>query len=157
MAVPVAPPGTAEELAEAADEVVVLEEPEAFFAIGQFYANFSQTSDEEVAACLAGAALPIATGVGTADPPAKPVEIDLPEVRLAGDLTFPPDPIGIVVFAHGSGSSRLSPRNTFVAAALRRAGICDAPLRPAHPPRRRGPRPRLRRRHSSPAGSSSRR
>ena len=123
VAVPVAPPGTAEELAEAADEVVVLEEPEAFFAIGQFYANFSQTSDEEVAACLAGAALPIATGVGTADPPAKPVEIDLPEVRLAGDLTFPPDPIGIVVFAHGSGSSRLSPRNRFVAQALNEGGL----------------------------------
>lgn len=122
VAVPVAPLGTAQELTEIADEVVVLEEPEVFFAIGQFYANFSQTSDEEVAACLA-AAVPVAAAVGTADPSTAPVEIDLPEVRLAGDLIFPPDPIGIVLFAHGSGSSRFSPRNRFVAQALNDGGL----------------------------------
>lgn len=119
LAVPVAPPGTVEELGRVADEVVVLKEPVGFLAIGEFYANFTQTSDEEVAACLAGTALPVVTVAGTADPPPPtPVEIDLPEVRLAGDLTLPSNPIGIVVFAHGSGSSRLSPRNRFVAQAL---------------------------------------
>jgi putative phosphoribosyl transferase len=117
LAVPVAPPGTVEELGRVADEVVVLEEPVGFFAIGEFYANFTQTTDEEVAACLAGTALPVVAAAGKADPP-KTVEIDLPEVRLAGDLTLPSNPIGIVVFAHGSGSSRLSPRNRFVAQAL---------------------------------------
>jgi putative phosphoribosyl transferase len=118
LAVPVAPLGTVEELGRVADEVVVLKEPVAFFAIGEFYANFNQTSDEEVAACLAGTSLPVVAVAGTADPPPKPVEIDLPEVRLAGDLTLPSNPVGIVVFAHGSGSSRLSPRNRFVAQAL---------------------------------------
>jgi len=118
LAVPVAPLGTVEELGRVADEVVVLKEPVAFFAIGEFYASFTQTSDEEVAAFLAGTALPVVAAAGTADPPPKPVEIDLPEVRLAGDLTLPSNPIGIVVFAHGSGSSRLSPRNRFVAQAL---------------------------------------
>jgi putative phosphoribosyl transferase len=43
-------------------------------------------------------------------------------VELAGDLTLPLDAHGIVVFAHGSGSSRHSPRNRQVAAALQRAG-----------------------------------
>lgn len=38
--------------------------------------------------------------------------------RLTGDLAMPSDPIGLVVFAHGSGSGRLSPRNQFVARAL---------------------------------------
>lgn len=43
-------------------------------------------------------------------------------VTLPGDLELPADPGGIVVFAHGSGSSRLSPRNRRVAADLRASG-----------------------------------
>ena len=45
------------------------------------------------------------------------------EVDLQGDLTLPPDPAGVVAFAHGSGSSRLSPRNLRVAASLVDAGL----------------------------------
>ena len=45
------------------------------------------------------------------------------EVDLPGDLTLPPDPTGVVAFAHGSGSSRLSPRNLRVAASLVDAGL----------------------------------
>jgi len=45
------------------------------------------------------------------------------EVDLPGDLTLPPDPTGVVAFAHGSGSSRLSPRNRRVAASLVDAGL----------------------------------
>jgi putative phosphoribosyl transferase len=43
-------------------------------------------------------------------------------VELHGDLTVPDEARGLVVFAHGSGSSRHSPRNRFVAEALQRAG-----------------------------------
>jgi putative phosphoribosyl transferase len=43
-------------------------------------------------------------------------------VRLAGDLTMPPDASSIVVFAHGSGSSRHSARNRHVASVLNEAG-----------------------------------
>jgi putative phosphoribosyl transferase len=42
---------------------------------------------------------------------------------LHGDLQWPPSPAGLVLFAHGSGSSRRSPRNRFVADLLVRAGI----------------------------------
>jgi dienelactone hydrolase len=42
---------------------------------------------------------------------------------LTGDLAIPPESKGIVLFAHGSGSSRFSPRNRYVADALRRAGL----------------------------------
>ena len=51
--------------------------------------------------------------------------IDLPALDrgLPGSLVIPPAPRGIVVFAHGSGSSRLSPRNGFVAETLQRQGI----------------------------------
>ena len=45
------------------------------------------------------------------------------KARLAGTLELPPSPRGIVLFAHGSGSSRLSPRNNYVAGELRRAGL----------------------------------
>jgi len=44
-------------------------------------------------------------------------------VTLDGDLTIPAGAVGIVLFAHGSGSSRHSPRNQFVARAIREAGI----------------------------------
>ena len=46
------------------------------------------------------------------------VEIILSDCKLSGFLTLPEKPKGIVVFAHGSGSSRLSPRNQFVAEVL---------------------------------------
>jgi putative phosphoribosyl transferase len=42
---------------------------------------------------------------------------------LPGDLSLPPAPRGVVVFAHGSGSSRLSPRNVEVAESLQQAGL----------------------------------
>lgn len=48
VAVPVGPPDTIRELEKLADRVVVLLTPEPFYAIGQFYADFDQTSDEEV-------------------------------------------------------------------------------------------------------------
>ena len=44
------------------------------------------------------------------------------KVRLEGMLELPDNPQGIVLFAHGSGSSRLSPRNNYVAGELRAAG-----------------------------------
>jgi len=47
-AVPVAPPDTLKKVAQMADEVVCLETPEFFMAVGQFYRNFAQVEDEEV-------------------------------------------------------------------------------------------------------------
>ena len=45
------------------------------------------------------------------------------EVSLAGDLALPADAPGLVLFAHGSGSSRQSPRNRFVARQIQEAGV----------------------------------
>ena len=52
-AVPVAPLHAERNLLTKADVAVILEMPRQFFAIGQFYADFSQVQDEEVIACLA--------------------------------------------------------------------------------------------------------
>jgi dienelactone hydrolase len=53
----------------------------------------------------------------------RSVEIQAGGVALEGDLTVPPNASGIVVFAHGSGSSRFSPRNRKVATALTESGL----------------------------------
>lgn len=50
-------------------------------------------------------------------------KIKIDGVTLYGALTVPENPIGIVVFAHGSGSGRFSPRNNFVAEVLNKQGI----------------------------------
>jgi dienelactone hydrolase len=51
------------------------------------------------------------------------VVIPAGSARLPGELDIPPDASGVVLFAHGSGSSRQSPRNKFVAKAVRDAGV----------------------------------
>lgn len=53
----------------------------------------------------------------------KIVAIPADRVMLEGVLALPEHTQGVVVFAHGSGSSRLSPRNNYVASVLQRAGI----------------------------------
>jgi dienelactone hydrolase len=55
--------------------------------------------------------------------PSREVSIPVGRVLLPGTLTLPASPRGIVLFAHGSGSSRSSPRNRLVAGALAGAGI----------------------------------
>ena len=56
-------------------------------------------------------------------PPDRIRTITIAPVGLEGLLGLPMDPTGIVLFAHGSGSGRLSPRNNFVAHALRDDGL----------------------------------
>ena len=56
LAVPVAPPQTLERLRAEANEVVVLETPQPFLAVGEWYRDFDQTTDEQVVSALARAA-----------------------------------------------------------------------------------------------------
>ncbi|SDX19854.1 dienelactone hydrolase family protein [Nitrosomonas oligotropha] len=51
------------------------------------------------------------------------VKIPAGSVELSGELVLPPEASGVVLFAHGSGSSRFSPRNTYVAKVLQQRGI----------------------------------
>ena len=53
----------------------------------------------------------------------KLVNISSDQVSLEGELVLPEDTSSIVLFAHGSGSSRFSPRNNYVASILQKAGI----------------------------------
>ncbi len=54
---------------------------------------------------------------------ARSVKIPAGSVALEGDLQVPPEARGVVLFAHGSGSSRHSPRNRYVAGVLNQAGL----------------------------------
>src|SRR6058998_498793 len=58
VAVPVGPPDTCEEFAQEADETICLSTPPFFQAVGQYYEDFSQTSDDDVRALLRHAAAP---------------------------------------------------------------------------------------------------
>jgi dienelactone hydrolase len=53
----------------------------------------------------------------------RSIQIPTGSVTLDGELTVPPEADGLVIFAHGSGSSRHSPRNQEVARLLRKAGL----------------------------------
>ena len=87
-----------------------------------WYADFSPTSDQEVVdlLTLAGEDPKIVGAVSGVD---KEVEVPAERRHLPGHLTIPSGATGLVVFAHGSGSGRHSPRNQAVARALNDAGL----------------------------------
>jgi putative phosphoribosyl transferase len=113
VAVPVGAADTVRRLEREADAVVAFETPEELGAVGLWYRDFRPVGDAEVLALLAGAA--------SADTRTE-LRIDAGGATLAGDLAVPASAAGIVVFAHGSGSSRRSARNRLVARALNEAG-----------------------------------
>ncbi|MEU3354458.1 phosphoribosyltransferase [Streptomyces sp. NPDC037389] len=134
LAVPVAPPDAAERIGPEVDELICLSTPPLFSAVGEWYRDFSQTADEEVVDLLHRSARETGgngdggeEGDGDCPGPARSGPVELPvaggRVRLPGDLDVPAGAPGVVVFAHGSGSSRFSPRNRAVAAALGEAGL----------------------------------
>jgi putative phosphoribosyl transferase len=130
LATPVAPYDWAIRLAGAADEFVAVHTPVDFHAVGQFYGDFTQTSDEQVVEFLDSAAARMAATGPPSDSNRDDlqvfdadVDIGIGPVVVTGHLTVPEVTKGLVIFAHGSGSSRRSPRNRFVASILNDAGL----------------------------------
>jgi putative phosphoribosyl transferase len=124
LAVPVAPAGVVTDFPDA-DRVVVVHAPNDFSAVGMHYRDFRPTSDEEVARALDEAARRRPAGVapGAGADVDSEVTIGVGPVNLAGHLHLPTPATAVVIFAHGSGSSRWSPRNRFVADVLFEAGL----------------------------------
>jgi putative phosphoribosyl transferase len=135
LAVPVAAPDSVVALAGDADEIVCVVQPRWLRSVGEWYHDFTQVEDEAVVDLLQRAHAQHTAG---AHGPAAPrvsfdAQVDIQVDSAAGDanaaltlpghLTAPPDAIGVVVFAHGSGSSRHSPRNRFVAEQLNHSGL----------------------------------
>ena len=131
-AVPVSPPGSDEGLGSLFDAFVSLSTPARFLSVGSWYQDFSQTSDREVVDLLEASRseLPDVPTSGRAGvEPVTDPEVSIPTrdgPRLSGSLLLARRPRGLVIFVHGSGSSRRSPRNLAVARYL--AGLGFATL-----------------------------
>ncbi len=138
LAAPVIAAESAPELEQELDEIVAVDLPEAFVAVGFWYERFSQVSDEEVLAYLRRAREARSEeetgGRASPDPADEPaveeqllsIPIDSPGLgprSLEATLAVPGRARGLVMFVHGSGSGRMSPRNRFVASRLRHAGF----------------------------------
>jgi putative phosphoribosyl transferase len=126
VAVPVAPPRAAQKISPYVDEYICLQTPAQFQAVGQFYQDFTEVTHEDVLQLLAARA-PEQKPPGPEGLPrhavAQAVDIPVGEVVLAGNLQVPAKASGLVVFSHGSGSSRHSPRNRYVAQGLEDIGF----------------------------------
>ena len=88
LAVPVSSAEGAASLRRAADEVICLQTPAPFFAIGEWYSDFSQVTDEEVTILLARAAR-LSAGSGDAETDPAEIGVDTAGVRLPGSLVIP--------------------------------------------------------------------
>jgi predicted phosphoribosyltransferase/pimeloyl-ACP methyl ester carboxylesterase len=119
LAIPVGPPEMVDLLRQEADEVICLYEPDDFWAVGQYYAHFEPVNDDEVLSTLNAfkAALDV--------DPMRRVVLNRDGVQLIGNLMTPKGagPFPLVIFVHGHGSSKDSPRNVVIASRLVDAGI----------------------------------
>ncbi len=145
VAVPVGASSTCAELGAVADRCVCAIALEQLRSVGSWYDDFGQTTDDEVCDLLARAA---AREPGAQRHPAesrgvrrraepengraqaqkqmaiqKEVTIASGERTLQGTLCVPEGGTSAIMFAHGSGSGRLSPRNQYVAQVLQEAGL----------------------------------
>ena len=122
IALPVAPVSALEEISGLADDTICLHPARDFRGVGAFYRDFHQLTDEETIGLLREA--------WSADNVERKGgdgffrrAVTIPPVGLPGDLVVPDNPRGVVMFVHGSGSSRLSPRNQYVAERLNQSGF----------------------------------
>ncbi len=129
LAVPVASQQAPAAVRDVCDDIVCVDLPEPFWAVGDWYEDFSQTSDEEVVRLLDLAAArrgddPLGDpAVARTASVTRELTLTSADAELAVTLVLPREPVGTVVFAHGSGSSRHSPRNRSVASVLNDAGL----------------------------------
>jgi putative phosphoribosyl transferase len=127
LAVPVGPEETLLRLRMVTDQVICLESPRHFGSVGTWYDDFTQVGDEEVIDLLdrAAPAEPSSPFPAAGDTPPRNREVEVPagRVRLAARFVLPAAASAVVAFAHGSGSSRHSPRNQYVADVLNRAAL----------------------------------
>jgi len=148
VAVPIGASSTCDEFRTIADECICAVAPDYFRAVGLWYDDFAQTEDIEVCDLLtrvvgtehsfksrpvesvekrrtlstpAGRDAPVRRGRRVVRE--REVAIAAGDQTVRGDLKLPYGATAVVVFAHGSGSGRSSPRNQYVARVLQEAGL----------------------------------
>jgi predicted phosphoribosyltransferase/dienelactone hydrolase len=120
VAVPVCSPQAVRVLEGEADDVQCVAVPQQLFGVAHWYEDFAPVADAEVTSLLSRA---VPDADASQDGSGRPITLSAGDAILRGDLTVPPDARGIVLFAHGSGSSHRSPRNRAVARSLNGAGF----------------------------------
>jgi erythromycin esterase-like protein/dienelactone hydrolase len=120
IALPVAPEEALPAIESVADLVVCLRPEKRFRGVGGFYDDFHQLTDEETVGLLREAWTEAPSGAPSVTSRRR---CEISPLGLSGDLCVPRAPRGVILFAHGSGSSRLSPRNVAVADALNARGF----------------------------------
>jgi putative phosphoribosyl transferase len=135
LAAPVIAAASLPELKLDFDDVVAVHYPSPFFAVGRWYERFEQVPDESVLGCLRQGLHPEQVTVripfdGTRAPGA-----------LEGNLAIPSETKGLVMFVHGGGSARSSPRSLLVAGEMQPGSrrCCSTSSRRRRPPRTRPP------------------
>ncbi len=128
-AVPVATAAGVTELRQVFDEVIAVATPEPFETVSAWYEDFAPVDDAAVLALLGQppAGVEVATEISDERPVRIPVSAGgSGTAALTGDLGIPSPEFkvtrGLVIFAHGGGSSRRSYRNRYLAGRLRLAG-----------------------------------
>lgn len=114
-ATPVCAAEAADELARDADAVLCARSPLRMRELGEWYQDFDEVSGGEMREILARWA-------------GSEVRVPIEGGFLNATMEEPPEPRGIVLFAHGSGSSRQSPRNRMVSSHLNQAGYATVRL-----------------------------
>ncbi|MFN8581352.1 MAG: phosphoribosyltransferase family protein [Gemmatimonadaceae bacterium] len=136
-AVPVASAIHCDDVRATVDELVAVATPEPFDMVSTWYDDFTPTSDAEVMrllgrSCDADASTPPAE-CATIDEQEIAIPLDGDNGQLIGELGVPNvRPAGLVILAHGGGSSRNSYRNRYLAGRLRRRMGDHADRPPAH-------------------------
>lgn len=122
VAVPVSSTQALEQIEPLVDEVITLVATPDLNAVGAWYDDFGQTGTDEVRTLLQQAWSRPRRST-SAERVSRAVTIPVGADALDGILDIPSGACALVIFAHGSGSNHLSPRNTQVAAALQRHGL----------------------------------
>lgn len=115
VAVPVAPMGWERDFGQIADECIAVMTPHDLGAVGLWYDDFSEVTDGDAVRILSSSRNKTIRSSFV-------IRVD-EETPLEAEVAVPTEPRGCVVFVHGSGSSRMSPRNRHVAALLNESGF----------------------------------
>jgi predicted phosphoribosyltransferase/dienelactone hydrolase len=120
VALPVAPKAALEEISDHADDIICLHPATSFRGVGGFYRDFHQLTDNETVALIDQVSTTSTHTVNAVTTRTHKRQVAIPPFGLTGGLIVPPNPRGIISFAHSSGSSR---RNTYVADKLNKEGF----------------------------------
>ena len=143
-AAPVGSHEAVQRLLDEADQVVVLHQPRRFVAVGRWYTDFGQISEQEVADLLVAARSPQqspAADPSTAAPPRihrRSLEVPAGAAMLELRRADPPDPVGLVLLVSGSDTARHGPEQRALADLLNRDGWSTVLLDPIVAGDRRG-------------------